>query len=234
MPVEKPERIIAPETSIKMRQMMEGVVLHGTGTRAVLKGYTSGGKTGSAMIFDLKSHSYTHHYNASFLGFAPVSNPQIVIVVTLEGTASGPSGFGGPVAAPVFREVATSALRMLDVPKDVPEPVQLASSQAGSRSVSSVTPPPGQAGSPATAGDSASSHEGSLSQEGSGRRLFSSALSGRETPDFRGMTLRAVLEESSAAGLAVEVQGSGVARDQQPPPGSPLPSYARIRVQFGR
>ena len=56
IPVEKPERIIAPETSIKMRQMMEGVVLHGTGTRAVLKGYTSGGKTGSAMIFDLKSH----------------------------------------------------------------------------------------------------------------------------------------------------------------------------------
>ena len=71
---------------------------------------------------------------------------------------------------------------------------------------------------------SASSHEGSLSQEGSGRRLFSSALSGRETPDFRGMTLRSVLEESSAAGLAVEVQGSGVARDQQPPAGFASPA----------
>jgi cell division protein FtsI (penicillin-binding protein 3) len=239
VPVEKPQRIIAPETSIKMRQMMEGVVLHGTGTRAVLKGYTSGGKTGSAMIFDLKSHVYTHHYNASFLGFAPVSNPQIVIVVTLEGTASGPSGFGGPVAAPVFREVATSALRMLDVPKDLPEGLLRASQDsprhpAGSQSVSSVTPPSGQVDSPASAGDIASSHEGSLSQESSGRRLFSGAIAGRETPDFRGMTLRAVLEESSAAGLAVEVQGSGLARDQQPPPGSPLPTYARIRIQFGR
>ena len=48
------------------------------------------------------------------------------------------------------------------------------------------------------------------------------------------MTLRAVLEESSAAGVAVEVQGTGMARNQQPPPGSPLPQFAHVRVQFGR
>ncbi len=120
-PVAKPVRIIAPETAIQMRQMMEGVVLHGTGRKAILKGYTSGGKTGTAQIFDLKTHTYTHHYNASFLGFAPVTNPQIVIIVTLEGSSGGTAGFGGPVAAPVFREVALSALRMLDVPKDLPD-----------------------------------------------------------------------------------------------------------------
>ena len=83
-----------------MRQMMEGVVLHGTGRGcANLKGYTSGGKTGSAQIYDLKAHVYTHNYNASFLGFAPVANPQIVIAVTLNGTTGGTAGFGGPVAA---------------------------------------------------------------------------------------------------------------------------------------
>ncbi len=118
---EKPERVIRPETAIKMRQMMEGVVLHGTGKQAILRGYTSGGKTGSAQIYDFKAKAYTHHYNASFLGFAPVSNPQIVIAVTLVGTSGGSAGYGGPVAAPVFRAVATSALRMLDVPKDLPD-----------------------------------------------------------------------------------------------------------------
>ena len=104
---EKPERVIRPETAIKMRQMMEGVVLHGTGKQAILRGYTSGGKTGSAQIYDFKAKAYTHHYNASFLGFAPVANPQIVIAVTLVGTSGGTAGYGGPVAAPVFREVAT-------------------------------------------------------------------------------------------------------------------------------
>ncbi len=126
---DKPERIIRPETAIQMRQMMEGVVLRGTARRyANLKGYTSGGKTGSAQIYDLKAHVYTHHYNASFLGFAPVSNPQIVMVVTLQGTSGGEAGFGGPVAAPVFREVAMAALRMLDVPKDLPDSSMLRAS----------------------------------------------------------------------------------------------------------
>ena len=119
---EKGERIIDPGTTIQMRQMMEGVVLRGTAKGyANLRGYTSGGKTGTAQIFDLKAHVYTHRYNASFLGFAPLENPQIVIIVTLEGTSGGTAGFGAPVAAPVFREVAMAALRMLDVPKDLPD-----------------------------------------------------------------------------------------------------------------
>ena len=88
---EKPVRILRPETAITMRQMMEGVVLRGTGSGlANLKGYTSGGKTGSAQIYDSKAHVYTHHYNASFLGFAPVANPQIVIAVTLNDTTAAP------------------------------------------------------------------------------------------------------------------------------------------------
>jgi cell division protein FtsI (penicillin-binding protein 3) len=131
---EKSVRAIAGETAVTMRQMMEGVVLHGTAKGlANLRGYTSGGKTGSAQIYDLKAHVYTHSYNASFLGFAPVANPRIVIAVTLNGTTGGTAGYGGPVAAPVFREVAMAALRILDVPKDVPD-----------ESVSSVTPPPVQ------------------------------------------------------------------------------------------
>jgi cell division protein FtsI (penicillin-binding protein 3) len=244
---------------------MEGVVLHGTGRRAILKGYTSGGKTGSAQIYDLKAHVYTHHYNASFLGFAPVANPQIVIVVTLEGTSGGENGFGGPVAAPVFREVATSALRMLDVPKDLPDglmrtsrepvdendlaiaglggaPLDDASLLGGAseqsakdltasthsvgaaRSVSSVTPPPVRADSPVSAGEPTSDR----------RPFFNSVLAGPKVPDFRGMTLRSVLEESAARGLELEVSGSGLARNQEPAPGTILPPGEHVRVQFSR
>ncbi len=254
LPAEKPHRIMAPETAIKMRQMMEGVVLYGTGHRyATLKGYTSGGKTGSAQIYDFKTRAYTHHYNASFLGFAPVANPQIVVAVTVEGTSHGEAGFGAPVAAPVFREVATSALRMLDVPKDLPDTVVRASrgpineddlaiagigqpppqapdaaSQANdqvlqSRVVSSIPQPPVPA-------DSTAHAESDLDR----RPFLSPVLAGPKVPDFRGMTLRAVLEKSAASGMQLEVSGNGLAREQDPPPGTMLPPGQRVRVQFAR
>jgi cell division protein FtsI (penicillin-binding protein 3) len=251
---EKPERAIAPETAIQMRQMMEGVVLHGTGTRyATIKGYTSGGKTGSAQIFDLKAHVYTHSYNASFLGFAPVANPQIVVAVTLHGTQGGNAGFGGPVAGPVFSRVAMTALRMLDVPKDLPDSVQPAPATVGedandlsiadlgsaslnahdadavrSRSVSSVTMPPVQADFSAPAEES--TKEPSLDR----RPFLTSALVGPKVPNFRGMTLRAVLEESAARGVQIEVLGNGLVRNQEPAAGSILAPGARVRVQFTR
>ena len=152
-------------------------------------------------------------------------------------------GFGGPVAAPVFRQVATSALRMLDVPKDLPDgllhasrgPVDindlaiagLGQPPAGlsePRSVSSVTLPPVRADSPAPAAEPVLDR----------RPFFTSTLAGPKVPDFRGMTVRAVLEESAATGLPVEVLGTGLVRNQEPPPGSLLPSGGRVRVQFTR
>ena len=267
---EKPERVIRPETAITMRSMMEGVVLHGTGKGlANLRGYTSGGKTGSAQIYDFKAKAYTHHYNASFLGFAPVTNPQIVIAVTLIGTSGGSAGYGGPVAAPVFRTVATSALRMLDVPKDLPDttqritkndkqdtndlaiaglgaaPVELADAtphsatsidiarNARSRSVSSVTLPPVQGASGSTFAQASAGPSFGTSPD---RRPFLSAQRGigPKVPDLRGMTLRAVLEESAATGLPIDVQGDGMARTQDPPPGSILAPGSRVHVQLTR
>jgi cell division protein FtsI (penicillin-binding protein 3) len=240
---EKPDRAIAPETAIQMRQMMEGVVLHGTGKRyATIKGYTSGGKTGSAQIYDLKAHIYTHNYNASFVGFAPVTNPQIVVAVTLHDTRTGNAGFGGPVAGPVFSKVAMTALRMLDVPKDLPDSLSpgrapsseevndLSIADLGSdsrSSVSSVTLPPVQADSSAAAAEP--------KETSSDRRPFlASTSAGPKVPDFRGMTLRAVLQESAATGVQIEVSGNGLARNQAPPAGSILAPGVRVRVQFSR
>jgi cell division protein FtsI (penicillin-binding protein 3) len=235
---EKGQRIIDPGTTIQMRRMMEGVVLRGTAKGyANLRGYTSGGKTGTAQIFDLKAHVYTHNYNASFLGFAPLENPQIVIIVTLEGTSGGTAGFGAPVAAPVFREVAMAALRMLDVPKDLPDATVTASREpsgeavpdgrsVAQRSVSSVVPPPVQLDALAFPGSSIPSVEGHTEGSPDRRPFFTPLVTPLVTrqggeprvPDFRG-TLRAVLEESWG---------------QAPPPGANLPRVARVRVQFAR
>lgn len=242
-------RVLQPETTITMRQMMEGVVLHGTGTKARLTGYTSGGKTGSAQIFDFATHQYTHHYNGSFMGFAPVANPAIVIVVTLNGTSGGTAGYGGAVAAPVFREVATAALRILDVPKDLPDNVVLADKKPvdlDDLAIAELSPNPGL-----DSGDSRVSSvnlppvppapEASASGADTDRRTFltpvaaaANQLTGPKVPNFQGKTMRAVLEESAAIGMPVEVLGTGIARGQEPPPGTILPPGQTVRVQFAR
>ena len=96
-------------------------MLRGTARNTVkVPGYSVAGKTGTAQIFDFASRHYTHTYNASFMGFMPIQSPQLVIVVTVNGT-SGNAGFGGTAAGPVFNVVSAEALRILDVPKDLPE-----------------------------------------------------------------------------------------------------------------
>jgi len=116
---EPARQVIRPETAMKVLQILEAVVLQGgTGTAAKLSGYSAGGKTGSAQMVDPKTGHYLHgHYHASFMGFAPVNNPKLVVVVTLNGATQ----YAGALAAPVFKEVAEPILRILDVPKDLPE-----------------------------------------------------------------------------------------------------------------
>jgi cell division protein FtsI (penicillin-binding protein 3) len=220
-PEQPPVRAIKPETAITMRQMMEGVVLPGgSGTRARLAGYTVGGKTGSAQIFDFATRHYTHSYNGSFMGIAPLTNPRIVVVVTLNGTHGGEAGFGGVVAAPVFRVVATEALRVLDVPKDLPETESAKMPAEKSEPAYDLADADTRPDAP------------NILEEGDDENAADPAQP--RAPNFQGMTMRAVLAEASAKGLTVLPNGSGVARIQYPAPGSPLHDGDRIRVQFKR
>src|ERR1019366_3759950 len=78
-------RVIRETTAASMRQMLGGVVLNGTGKRAQLDGYTSAGKTGTAQKFDIATGHYSaHQLIASFVGFAPINNPAVTILVTLD------------------------------------------------------------------------------------------------------------------------------------------------------
>ena len=114
-------RVISAFTSAEMRQMMQGVVLHGTGKKAVLIGYSSAGKTGTAQKVDPATHAYSHtKYVGSFGGFAPINNPAVTIVVVLD-SAVGPHQ-GGQVSAPVFSRIAQQVLEYLHTPHDVEIP----------------------------------------------------------------------------------------------------------------
>jgi cell division protein FtsI (penicillin-binding protein 3) len=116
-------RVITEMTSAKMRMMMQGIVVEGTGRQAALNGYSSGGKTGTAQKVDPATHTYSHtKLVASFAGFAPVSNPAISVAVVIDTPTAGSEvqHYGGAASAPVFAEVAQQVLEYLGVPHDQP------------------------------------------------------------------------------------------------------------------
>jgi cell division protein FtsI (penicillin-binding protein 3) len=111
-------RVISPLTAAEMKQMMEGVVLHGTGRKAILDGFSSAGKTGTAQKIDPATGRYSKsHYIASFTGFAPVNTPAVSVLVILDSPV-GPHE-GGQVSAPIFARVIQQVLGYLNVTHDV-------------------------------------------------------------------------------------------------------------------
>jgi len=107
-------KVISSSTSEKMREILRGVVREGTGKKSQVKGYSIGGKTGTAQIPSLKKGGYfPNKYIASFMGFAPVGNPKIVGIVLVK----EPTGvyWGGEVAAPIFGKILQRILPYLNI-----------------------------------------------------------------------------------------------------------------------
>ena len=114
-------RVISSLTAAQMRQMLQGVVLHGTGRKAILEGYSSAGKTGTAQKVDPATGAYSKtKYVGSFAGFAPINNPQIAVVVILDSAVGLHQG--GQVSAPVFQRIVQQVLEYQHVPHDVELP----------------------------------------------------------------------------------------------------------------
>src|ERR1700694_507205 len=114
-------RVISSLTGAEMRQMLQGVVLHGTGRKAILEGYSSAGKTGTAQKVDPATGLYSKtKYVASFAGFAPINDPQIAVVVILDSAVGLHQG--GQVSAPVFQRIMQQVLEYMHVPHDVQLP----------------------------------------------------------------------------------------------------------------
>lgn len=112
-------RVIAPATAQAMRKMLEMAAgPEGTAPKAQVMGYRVAGKTGTARKVDGKSYA-GNKYIGSFVGFAPVSNPRIIVAVMIDEPSNGVY-YGGQVAAPVFSAVVGGALRSLGIQPDSP------------------------------------------------------------------------------------------------------------------
>lgn len=112
------ERVISERVAAQLRTMLEGVLSPGgTASEAAIPGYKLAGKTGTAEIFDTVAGEYSKSkYVASFIGFAPAKNPQLLVSVVV----NQPQGeiYGGKIAAPAFQEILNFALPYLKIPPD--------------------------------------------------------------------------------------------------------------------
>ena len=118
------EQVISAQTAREVRAMLEMAVQPGgTAPRAQISGYRAAGKTGTA--HKIEGGTYANKYVSSFVGFAPVSEPRLIVATMIDEPSAG-KHYGGEVAAPVFAEVMAGALRALGVPTDAPlKPLQL-------------------------------------------------------------------------------------------------------------
>lgn len=287
-------RVISSMTAAEMRQMMQAVVLHGTGTKARLIGYSSAGKTGTAQKVDPATHAYSHtKYVASFAGFAPVNNPSVTIAVVLDSAVGLHQG--GQVSAPVFTRIAQQVLEYLHTPHDLELPAnrqtllataktpekdleegspdhpgeEIEAADASSspdvpvlppdrgRSVSTNVPngrgarpstnnggvipaamrQPVQFGSDARAGVepvAPASHSAETQSTPNGTVVLEVEQGGITVPSFAGKSVRSAIELAESSGLDLDVVGSGLGQEQNPPAGAHVPSGARVMVKFGR
>jgi cell division protein FtsI (penicillin-binding protein 3) len=278
------QRVVSAFTAAEMRAMMQKVVLEGTARRALLEGYTAGGKTGTGQKIDPATGAYSKtKYNATFAGFAPLNNPQVVVAVILDSPV-GPHQ-GGEVSAPVFHRVAQQVLEYLHVPHDLPlapqhqlfakaktkendleddtpdhpgEPLEsaevsteaapLPKSSGVARAPSATEavrqgqivpaairePLPAAPEPVGTHSPSVKPMAASSTLPSTGTVVLDVEQGGIEVPSFVGKTVRSALDAAQDAGLELEAVGSGLARQQNPAPGTHVPAGSRVTVQFGR
>jgi cell division protein FtsI/penicillin-binding protein 2 len=271
-------RVISTMTAAQLKRMLEGVILRGTGPKAILDGYSAAGKTGTAQKTDPTSGRYSKsQYIASFTGFAPINNPAITVLVILDSPSVG-SHEGGMAAAPVFSRVMQQVLGYLNVPHDVElqEQVrrrQMLRARVREEDVSEGAPDyiaqetgPSQPGNPgATAAPPVAAKEKpaeviAMVKPAPAQAAIPAKPSARPAPqliaavspapprgtvvldvggvvvvpDFHGKGVRSALEEAQAAGIELEISGSGVGQEQSPAAGARISPGAHVAVRFGR
>jgi len=281
-------RVISPMTAAQMKQMMQGVVLHGTGKKAILEGYSSAGKTGTAQKVDPATHAYSHtKYVGSFAGFAPINDPAITVAVILDSAVGLHQG--GQISAPVFQRVAQQVLEYLHTPHDVElptnrqvlmaerrvkdrdveegspdrlgdsleavdsmpqdsnsQPVVTAAKPTPEVAVSAVVPAALRQSEPATSPVPEQRQTATLEDKppgptplpahlpSSGTIVLDVEQGGIVVPSFLGKSVRTAIEMAQESGLDLDAVGSGLARQQSPPPGSHVASGSQVTVKFGR
>ncbi len=231
-------RVVSERTAETMKRMLAGVVEHGSGVAAQLPGYTSAGKTGTAQKVDASGHYSHKDYIASFIGFAPAEKPAVAILVVID-TPVG-AIYGAQVAAPAWKSIAEQTLRYLNIPQDNPSnSIQIASRRSAefpdqkrrgnadhppiiSESVGAATRPVEPVSfSPAT----------SLPSKGTVLLDENPSL---VVPNFNGLSARRVTQECQKLGFEMQMSGSGLAVQQEPPAGTSVHAGSRVWVRFAQ
>lgn len=242
--------VISPETARIMRDLMRSVVTNGSGVRAYLEGYRVAGKTGTAQKVVRGQKGYSQLI-ASFVGFAPADDPQLVGMVILD-EPSCPVKYGGVIAAPVVGSIFRDSLRYLGV-KPVFEPQVLAKLTEEEVIVPNLLNRP-------IAEALSLLQKSRISYRLIGRGSFvydqvpkPGVKINRQTkiliyfdpeekyqsgkiklilPDLRGLSNSKAEQLLSELGLGMEAQGNGVAVEQDPPRGTVVESGSKIKVLF--
>jgi cell division protein FtsI/penicillin-binding protein 2 len=226
----EPRQVTDARTAAEVREMMEDVVLEGTGKTAQLDGYTAAGKTGTAQKIDPATGRYSaSDYMASFIGFAPVNDPAISILVLLDSPTNG--HHGGQVGGPVFKRIAEQVLAYLDVPHDVPEPSDVETAK-------NLRQAPRPAGVAPNADSSQARFEAAIARAkpaaAAGPTIAFGDSGAIAVPNLAGQNIRAVTEVCSRLGLVPSLIGDGIALEQFPGAGTQVLRGSRVTVRFGR
>ncbi len=251
LPPSVAHRAVSEHTAELMKEMLAGVVEHGTGKKAKPSGYSAAGKSGTAQKIVSGRYS-SSHYIASFIGFAPVDRPAITILVAIDSPVG--EHHGGEVAGPAFRSIAEQTLGYLDVPQDnpaqlpqiassatAPSPRQTREDMAGippteSETPGTATPSLVPASKPAlepVSFTSLSDAAGAPSPSDRGTLILDRGPL-TTVPDFLGLAVRGVADKCQELGLELSMQGSGLAVEQNPPAGAQVAAGSGITVRFAR
>lgn len=219
-------QVVSAETARTVRDMLMTVTEKGgTGTLAVVPGYRTAGKTGTAQKADAATGNYSVDKRvASFVGFIPAEDPKLVILALLD----EPKGqvYGGLIAAPVFSRVASQTLQLLGVPPTYPEDRNtiLPSAEAIASALGNEETEDTSALDSMTFADIVEVDENGDS--------IAPVPSGPTMPNFIGMSSRQVLEMAQESSLNLKLIGSGRVTEQDPVAGMPIPLGSTIWVRL--
>jgi cell division protein FtsI (penicillin-binding protein 3) len=249
MPPVPGHRVISGRTARLMKEILSAVVERGTGQAAQLAGYSSAGKTGTAQKIDPSGAYSKSNYVASYVGFAPVGNPAVTILVAID----SPVGaiHGAEVAAPVFKSIAEQTLGYLNVPQDTPSrwPQFASSMPAGipGQKLGALAghPPNGSehlqaAASPVQPASFSRIEQARVSTDRepeavtTPRTLVLDNGPHVTVPDFSGLAARRVAEECQKLGLELRLLGSGLAVEQNLAAHAQVPLGTRLVVRLSR
>ncbi|MEY4609408.1 MAG: hypothetical protein RL625_1625 [Gemmatimonadota bacterium] len=222
-------RVMSPSTAATMRKLLRDVVTTGTGMRADLAGYGVAGKSGTARRMRDDGRGYEEGaYTASFVGFFPAEDPQLVILVKLD----APSGafYGGEIAAPVTKAVLQAALAARDGAlelKGAPVPPPATAIATALPTIANAAVPVSAITAEESAGDTSDApvvYDLAVPVSAPRRVVIS-----RPVPEVRGLSTRAAVRALHRAGFRVTIDASAATGETSPAAGTVLPSGSVVR-----